>query len=221
MGWDYIFPLFIGITERFFLDWVHTQKTDYDIMNKFIFVLSTIFIIISCSGNPTGPGQEFEPYRVGNWLVTAPNTVEYIGESKSKFKAAQGDTIDIKQPGDRSLKLWQDTSLHRDRQFVMEFVDSTANQDDRTQHGIKQPSLEFPTAHGMTYPINSNGYTLDYSPDYIKSRFAMNTNCNHGDFDSNKPVILVKYEKEDGGIFRAYRIHVDGILQAVKDIACG
>lgn len=186
-------------------------------MKQLITALSIVLVIAACKSNPTDSKPEFEPYEVGAWLMTSPTSADYIGiQESNKLKSATSDTIEIKQPGQRSLELWREADQNPS-QFKMEFIDSTISK--QSVGGTLDPVYSNPAGEGG-YPIGASGYHISMNDDRVLSRFTMSTTCDHN-FDSNKPIMHISfYYLDTDDLYRVYAIHVDGMIDAVNDIVC-
>lgn len=185
-------------------------------MKNLLFAFLTVVVIAGCGDNPTD-SNEFEPYEVGTWLITSPTSAEWIGETstQSKIKTMQSDTIEIKQPGDQSLEIWRDDSQPKNL-FTMQFVDSTISHATYQDKNVGEPIFDIPEGVS-SYPISPNAVFVSVRDDYMKSKFIMSY-IDEYEFKSDNPIILIKYPKEDGSLFRVYAIHVNGIEDAIKQV---
>lgn len=186
-------------------------------MKNLLFAFLTVLVIAACGDSPTSPEPEFEPYQIETWLITSPTSAEWVGETsnQTKIKTMQSDTIEIKQPGDRSLEIWRENAMP-DYAFKMQFTDSSITVEDNRQHNVKLPTIENPKG-GEDYPLRAGGNDLLFTENFMQSTFDMQYDCG-ANFDKKAPMIQLTYKKEDDTIFRVYNIHVNGILDAVRDI---
>jgi len=189
-------------------------------MKKLLSVLLVVFAIIACK-SPADPNTEpeFEPYVVGSFEVVSPTEAEYIGtQSQPKSMLAVGDTISIKQPGQQSLRLWRDSTALQS-QFTMQFTDSTFTVEDAREYDVQTTAVFDNPKGDVGYPIGTNGWTIRFTSKYMESTFNMNYNCG-SNFASDKPIIFIKYLKEDDSIYRVYAIHVNGMYDVLVDLVC-
>ncbi|MEX1120852.1 MAG: hypothetical protein WED82_01875 [Balneolales bacterium] len=195
---------------------------------KYSISILALLIFAGCSATNADTEDVFESYTIGNWEIVSPRQANFIGENspkKAKSAEAEADTIDIKSPGQRDLKLIKPAGTS-DTYFTAQFIDSTINYDYYKQHNIRRavliaPVSNLPENQNPNHPdvlVMGSGAGTDWNSDHAWTRFSGHITCYPNEFESSNPVILIRYEKEDGTMVRAYRIFVNGILEAVHEI---
>lgn len=170
--------------------------------------------VVACSSNPTESEEEFEPYKAGNWLVTSPESAEFIGsQSKENYATMASDTVVIEEPGQRYLELVKDTIETEGRDaliFSFSFIDSTVTINDNPDIG----SVRFRGTVDAS-SIGTGSQKFNVGPERFRAELELSYFCGE-DIPSNYNLAL-NLLNEESRMIRRYIIQSRGFEDVMID----
>lgn len=186
-------------------------------MKQLLTALTVVFLISGCGilgDDGSDKKEKFEPYKIGSWLIEAPNEADYQGvDSKAKYKTSQTDTVVIDQPGQRNLTLIKggyDDSGDPFITFDMSFVDSTVTKSSNAD--VARSSFVSPYDTDVFESMHSNQTLGEYR---YKAEIGLRFFC-------ERPVqkgyaIQLRVRQSNGAMFRVYTIRQKGFIDVLND----
>lgn len=193
------------------------------------FAIAVLVLMVGC-GTDAMEEESIYPFTVGAWQVNSPTNASWVGMSSdisASFRtmdvSEEPDTIDLREPGDHELSLYREDDSPPNY-FMITFTDHTLDRTIRAEESIIiSPTIVMPKGESPDipdpYPILVENRNSKWSDDLHRATFNGQVACRHS-FDDEVPVITILYERQDGTLFRTYRIFVNGISDAVHEIAC-
>lgn len=189
-------------------------------MKNLLIILPLLFVF-AC-GTDSNTEEEFEPYQIGTWLITSPETADWIGES-SQSKAVQADTIHVTSPEDHNITIIEDT-LQTNPAFDFVIIDSTLNTIDANNF-VNGPSirLEF-DQYNSNFSLSPGGVHINGNSDRYRFELGYQYQCGDG-FEDPEYFNLIIYEPEENStevkeVHYIYRLSMAGIKDTLEDLLC-
>lgn len=170
----------------------------YFIMKNLLSAILIVLFIAGCGifGDDGSDKKEFEPYMVGNWLVTSPQKAVWQGEApKTKQFPMMGDTVRVKGPDRKDLTIKRDTSgdyiQHGDQWLGFDIVltDSSFSSSD----SISTELVKMETGHVDGLFIKK--ITASVANSFIRTTAGVRFNID--DHPTGKPEFKVHYINKD------------------------
>lgn len=169
--------------------------------------LTIVILIASCSSN-TGPdnGEQFEPYKIGSFLIVSEDSATFVGQSNPKLSSAtmqEADSLLITDPEEYGLDLYRDTTMFSYPVVSFTFKDST----DITHWDWDHINVVWPN-----FNIHSNGWGVDGLGN-IEVRGFIEHPC---DLNSDED-LLIEYVISDT-LHKVITMKIDGVTETSQEI---
>ena len=178
---------------------------------KYLPLLLLLFVACSSSTDSDTKKPGFEPYRVGTWMVVAPDSARWQG-ADAKAKSSTDTTV-IKDVDGRSLTITDDSTTIDRNFFLLTFIDSSRNENNTQDTG---PNIQFENIKYTQY----GSYTISLNEDRMKSEITLGYNC---DFSGRQLEYIMYFSLPDSSTGEPqfmHEYHVEGMKEVVHDLKC-
>lgn len=177
-------------------------------------ILILPILLLSC-GTDSEPEDVFEPYQIGTWLVTSPETADWIGENQQN--KSKSDTLIVNNPGDHNMTIDRDTTQTKGA-FSLVIIDSTVN-----THTYENPTRiegQFEDSGEFTFSLSQGGSHVSRNEDRMRAELGFFYQCGNGYIDPEYFHIVTRDLDDYTIIHSVIKVAVSGMKQTLDDTVC-